>query len=174
MFNRFIFIIILALFSGCSTMSIPSVIGGEPSSVESKISSSIDKENEVYGIGSAKIESSGTLIAMGKAKKEARDELKDKILSEEKIIFNSFLINADPYTKGILEPALSDLKDYTATELIQKSIEKDSWVEKNEAYTIISISKGEILSESQHIFIQYLDDITNKFQTIKEGVSQPQ
>lgn len=172
MFTKFLSIFSLLLFVGCSNISIPEVIG-EPSTVESKVTASIDSENEIFGSGSAKIESSGTLIAMGKAKKEAKDELKDKIISEEKIIFSSFLVTADPYTKRILEPALPDLMDYTANELIQKAVEKDSWLEKDRAYTIFSISKGEILMESQNIFIQYLDDITSKFQAIKEGVSQP-
>lgn len=172
MFTKFLFIFSLILFSGCSNIPLPNGIG-EPSTLENKVSTTIDNENEVFGSGSAKLESSGTLIAMGKAKKEAKEELKDKIISEEKIIFSSFLVTADPYTKNILEPALPDLMEYTANELVQKSIEKESWLEGNSAYTIFSISKGEILTESQSIFIQYLDDITSKFQTIKEGVSQP-
>ncbi|MGL5544246.1 MAG: hypothetical protein ACRDB6_03950 [Cetobacterium sp.] len=170
MLKKFIILFFTVLFLGCNSLSIPNPIENFESN--DRATTSIDSENEVIGMGSAKISSSGTLVANGKAIREAKDKLKSKILAEEDIIFKSFLVSADPYTKKILSPALSDLMDYTATQLVQRAVEKDSWSENNKIYIVYSISKSEILSESQNVFIQYLDDITNKFQLIKEGVNQ--
>lgn len=172
MLKKFITISFIFFLTGCNNLSIPNPM--ENTENTERMTTSVDSENEVIGIGSAKIASSGTLVATGKAVREAKEKLKSKILSEEEIVFKSFLVPADPYTKKILSPALSDLMDYTATQLVQKSIEKDTWMENNKVYVVYSISKNEILSESQNIFIQYIDDITSKFQLIKEGVTQTQ
>ncbi|MGL5279704.1 MAG: hypothetical protein ACRC8M_11620 [Cetobacterium sp.] len=163
---------LIFFLSGCNNLSIPNSM--ENTENTERMTTSIDSENEVIGIGSSKIGSSGTLVATGKAVREAKEKLKSKILAEEEIVFKSFLVPADPYTKKILSPALSDLMDYTATQLVQKSIEKDTWMENNKVYVVYSLSKNEILAESQNIFIQYIDDITSKFQLIKEGVTQAQ
>ncbi|MBC2850730.1 hypothetical protein H5J22_04650 [Cetobacterium sp. 8H] len=163
-------IFLFSLF-GCTTLpELTNPMAGSENA--NRITTSFDSENEILGIGSSKIGSSGTLIANGKASKEAKDKLKNKILEEEDIIFKSFLVSADPYIKKILSPALPDLMDYTATQLIQKSVEKDSWVENNKSYAAYTLSKTEILAESQNIFTQYIDDITSKLQIIKEGVVQ--
>lgn len=61
--------------------------------------------------------------------------------------------------------------EYTANLLVKKAIEKDNWIEDNKVFIMYTITKNEILIESQNIFINYLDDITNKFQLIKEGVT---
>ncbi|MCQ8212362.1 hypothetical protein NON08_07485 [Cetobacterium somerae] len=172
MLKKLIGIFFSFLLIGCNNLSIPNPM--ESSEKSERMTTSVDSENEVIGIGSSKIGSSGTLVANGKATREAKEKLKSKILSEEDIIFKSFLVSADPYTKKILSPALSDLMDYTATQLVQKSIEKDNWMENNKVYVVYSISKNEILAESQNIFVQYIDDITSKFQLIKEGVTQTQ
>lgn len=172
MLKKFIGLLFAFLLMGCNNLSIPNPM--ESFQESDKMTTSVDSENEVIGIGSSKIESSGTLIANGKASREAKDRLKSKILSEEDIIFKSFLVSADPYTKKILSSALPDLMDYTATQLVQKSVEKDNWTENNKVYVVYSISKNEILAESQNIFIQYIDDINSKFQLIKEGVTQTQ
>lgn len=157
---------------GCNNLSIPNPM--ENTENTERVTTSTDSENEVIGIGSSKIGSSGTLIATGKAVRDAKDKLKSKILSEEDIIFKSFLVPADPYTKKILSSALSDLTDYTATQLVQRSVEKETWIENNKVYVVYSISKNEILSESKNTFIHYIDDVTSKFQLIKEGVTQTQ
>ncbi|MDX8336400.1 hypothetical protein [Candidatus Cetobacterium colombiensis] len=170
MLKKIVSTFFIFLLVGCNNLSIPNPL--ETSENREKMSTSVDSENEVIGIGSAKIGSSGTLVANGKASREAKEKLKSKILSEEDIIFKSFLVPADPYTRKILSPALSDLMEYTANQLVQKSIEKDSWMENNKVYIVYSISKNEILQESQNIFTQYIDDITSKFQLIKEGVTQ--
>ena len=172
MFKKFIGIFFSFLLLGCNNLSIPNPM--ESFEKNSNITTSIDSENEIIGVGSSKIASSGTLVANGKATRDAKDKLKSKILTEEDMIFKSFLVSADPYTKKILSPALSDLMDYTATQLVQKSVEKDTWTENNKVFVVYSISKNEILLESQNIFIQYIDDITSKFQLIKEGVTQTQ
>lgn len=172
MLKKLIGIFFSFLLIGCNNLSIPNPM--ESSEKSERMTTSVDSENEVIGIGSSKIGSSGTLVANGKATREAKEKLKSKILSEEDIIFKSFLVSADPYTKKILSPALPDLMDYTATQLVQKSIEKDNWMENNKVYVVYSISKNEILAESQNIFVQYIDDITSKFQLIKEGVTQTQ
>lgn len=172
MLKKLIVILFTLLFLSCNNLSISNPI--ESSLSDERVTTSVDSENEVVGIGSAKISSSGTLVANGKASREAKDRLKSRILAEEYIIFKSFLVPADPYTKKILSPALSDLMDYTATQLVQRAVEKDSWSENNKVYIVYSMSKSEILTESQNIFIQYIDDITSKFQLIKEGVNQSQ
>ncbi|MGL5356377.1 MAG: hypothetical protein ACRDAQ_07540 [Cetobacterium sp.] len=169
MFKKFTVILFSILFLGCNNLSIPTSIDNSESS--ERTIGALDSENEIIGSGSSKIEGSGTLVANGKASRDAKDKLKARILIEENIIFKSFLVPADPYTKKILSPALSDLMDYTANQLVQKAVEKDSWIENNKVYIVYSISKSLILSESQNIFIQYLDDITSKFQLIKEGMN---
>ncbi|WP_448820671.1 hypothetical protein [Cetobacterium sp.] len=162
----------ILFLSGCNNLSIPNPM--ETTENTDRMITSVDSENEIMGIGSSKIGNSGTLVATGKAVRDAKEKLKSKILSEEEIVFKSFLVPADPYTKKILSPALSDLMDYAATQLVQKSVEKDTWLENNKVFVVYSISKNEVLSESQNIFIQYIDDITSKFQLIKEGVTQAQ
>ncbi|MGL4989444.1 MAG: hypothetical protein ACRCYT_00625 [Cetobacterium sp.] len=172
MFKKFIIIIFIFLFTGCTVSSISNLNSEDDSTATTRNSVLVDSENEIIAVGSAKIAGSGTLVANGKASRDAKDKLKVKILAEENIIFKSFLIPADPYTKKILSPALSDLIDYTANQLLQKADQKDSWTENNKAYIVYSISKNDILVESQNIFIQYIDDITSKLQTIKEDIAQ--
>lgn len=162
----------ILFLTGCNNLPIPNPM--ETTENTDRMITSVDSENEIMGIGSSKIGNSGTLVATGKAVRDAKEKLKSKILSEEEIVFKSFLVPADPYTKKILSPALSDLMDYAATQLVQKSVEKDTWMENNKVFVVYSISKNEVLSESQNIFIQYIDDITSKFQLIKEGVTQAQ
>lgn len=172
MLKNTILFMMVTIFLGCSSLPLPEAIS--PSNDTSKVTANVDLENEVFAIGDAKIGDSGTLVATGKASQDAKDKLKSRIIDEEKIIFNSFLVPADPYTRKILEPALPDLMDYTATLLVQRATEKQTWIENNKAYILYTLSKGDILMESQNIFSQYLDDITNKFLIIKEGVTQTQ
>lgn len=54
---------------GCNNLSISS--SDNPKAIE-RAMSSVDSENEVIGVGSAPIESSGTLVASGKASQEAK------------------------------------------------------------------------------------------------------
>lgn len=158
------------LLLGCNNLSIPNPLENNIK-LDERTSTNFDAENEVLGIGSSKIGSSGTFVATGKASREAKDKLKSKILSEEDLIFKGFLVPADPYTRKILSPAIPDLMEYTANLLVKKAIEKDNWIEDNKVFIMYTITKNEILIESQNIFINYLDDITNKFQLIKEGVT---
>ncbi|MEG0397644.1 MAG: hypothetical protein RR656_01005, partial [Cetobacterium sp.] len=140
--------------------------------VQSKIASSIDSENEVYAVGSSSISDSGSLIAIGKATNNAKEILRKKIIKEEEIVFNSFIINSDSYTKKIFTSVAPDLREYTANNLIQKSVKKDTWSEGDKIFVIYAVDKNEIINESKAVFTSYLEDLTNKFQNIKNEISQ--
>lgn len=171
MFKKLFSIFFVLFLFGCSTTNLT---GGTSSEMATRVTSSVDTENEVFAVGSAKVESSGVLIAKGKAVSNAKESLKKKIIDEEKIIFSSFLVSTDPYTKKVLESAIPDLMDFSANNLADKSMEKDYWLEGDKVFVVHSISKGEILMESQNTFTIYLDDFINKLSVIKEGVVAPQ
>ncbi|MGL4211182.1 MAG: hypothetical protein ACRCRT_06510, partial [Cetobacterium somerae] len=94
MLKKFTAISFIFFLTGCNNLSIPNPM--ENTENTERMTTSVDSENEVIGIGSAKIASSGTLVATGKAVREAKEKLKSKILSEEEIVFKSFLVPADP------------------------------------------------------------------------------
>lgn len=171
MLKKIFSIFLVAFMFGCSATNLA---GGTSSEMATRVTSAVDTENEIYSVGSATVESSGVLIAKGKAVSNAKESLKKKIIDEEKIIFSSFLVSTDPYTKKVLESAIPDLMDFAANNLADKSMEKDYWLEGDKVYVVHSISKGEILMESQNTFTIYLDDFINKLNVIREGVAMPQ
>lgn len=154
----------LTIFFGCSNI-LPSALPEYENN-----SAFSDNENELFGIGSSKISSSGDLIASEKSSREAKEQLKKKILVEENIIFKSFLTAADPNTKKIILPAIPDLIDYTASQLVQQSNKKDSWIVENIYFSSYSITRSEIYTESENVFIMYLEDVIKKFLDIKEDI----
>ena len=86
--KKFLVLFIAVIIAGCTNL--PSTLTPVGISVVSqeKIAAAVSK-SELYAVGSSKIDTAGSFVAEGKARTQARENLKTKISNEVATIFNS-------------------------------------------------------------------------------------
>lgn len=180
--KKFSFIILgfLFLLTGCSSLNnlideaLPTKAPTIPVALQEQIATKINPENEIYSVGYATIDRSGSLIAQAKANKQAKDLLKEKVKKEVKINFNSFLLNSDTYSKSIISPVLSDLSDYTVDLVLKNASQKGAWENETSVYSLFSIERDQITNISKQVFTGYLGDISGKLNNIRQKIDEIQ
>ena len=169
--KKFIFLIcIFTLFlSGCSSIStfidenLPKKNTTIPVALQEQIATKINPENELFAVGNSNIDKSGAIIAQAKANKHAKDLLKEQIKKEIKINFNTFMLNTDNYSKGIISPVLSDLTDYAVDV-------KGAWENDTSVYSLFAVDRDKITEVSKQVFTGYLGDVSGKLNSIKNKI----
>ena len=172
--KKFLILIIVAISAGCSNMpSLPTSFTPTSISVVSqeKIASVVSK-SELYAVGSAKIDTAGSFVAEGKARTQAREDLKVKISNEVATIFNSYMKNVDANTKKVYTSALPDLRNYTTDTLLLKAKEKIALVDNDKSYVAIAVNKEDIAKESKFVFTEYTSSVIKKLENIKTLVGK--
>ena len=95
----FILAFVTLLFTSCSSLdetmsnissALPKKSPEIPLELQEQILTRVNPEQEIYSLGSYKINTSGAIIAQSKANKNAKDLLKSKIKKEVEIYFNSY------------------------------------------------------------------------------------
>lgn len=180
--KKFSFIILgfLFLLTGCSSLNnlideaLPTKAPTIPVALQEQIATKINPENEIYSVGYATIDRSGSLIAQAKANKQAKDLLKEKVKKEVKINFNSFLLNSDTYSKSIISPVLSDLSDYTVDLVLKNASQKGAWENETSVYSLFSIERDQVTNISKQVFTGYLGDISGKLNNIRQKIDEIQ
>lgn len=168
---------ILLILSGCSSVNnaVDNFLystSSIPTSVSQKILDNVNSENELYSIGSANIERNGGLIAQSKAVSRAKEQLKDKIKKEVKIDFNSFLLSTDNYSKKIIKDVLPELSNYSVELILKTANKKSEWETEQSVYTLLVVKRDTITNISKQVFTDYLNDVSNKLNTLKTKVSE--
>ena len=172
--KKFLILIIVAISAGCSNMpSLPTSFTPTSISVVSqeKIASVVSK-SELYAVGSVKIDTAGSFVAEGKARTQAREDLKVKISNEVATIFNSYMKNVDANTKKVYTSALPDLRNYTTDTLLLKAKEKIALVDNDKSYVAIAVNKEDIAKESKFVFTEYTSSVIKKLENIKTLVGK--
>ena len=167
--KKFIFLIcIFTLFlSGCSSIStfidenLPKKNTTIPVALQEQIATKINPENELFAVGNSNIDKSGAIIAQAKANKHAKDLLKEQIKKEIKINFNTFMLNTDNYSKGIISPVLSDLTDYAVDVALKNA---------SSVYSLFAVDRDKITEVSKQVFTGYLGDVSGKLNSIKNKI----
>lgn len=176
----FIFCAFLLVLTGCTSINdfideaLPTKAPAIPVALQEQVASKINPENEIFAVGSASLDKSGSLIAQAKANKNARELLKQKLVKEVKINFDSFLLNTDNYTKGIINPVMTDLINYTVELALKNATQKGEWEGNNGVYSLIAIDRNKVLELSKQVFAGYLGDISGKLNNIKDKVNELQ
>lgn len=176
--KKFIFLIcIFTLFlSGCSSIStfidenLPKKNTTIPVALQEQIATKINPENELFAVGNSNIDKSGAIIAQAKANKHAKDLLKEQIKKEIKINFNTFMLNTDNYSKGIISPVLSDLTDYAVDVALKNASQKGAWKNDTSVYSLFAVDRDKITEVSKQVFTGYLGDVSGKLNSIKNKI----
>lgn len=178
------FILFITIFSfflvGCTSINtfidenLPKKNPTIPVALQEQIVTKINPENELFAVGHANIDKSGSLIAQAKANKNAKDLLKEQIKKEVKINFNTFMLNTDTYSKGIISPVLNDLSDYTIDLALKSATQKGAWENDSAVYSLFAVDRERINQVSKQVFASYLGDISGKLNNIKERIGDIQ
>ncbi|WP_410207942.1 hypothetical protein [Fusobacterium sp.] len=166
----------LILLTGCTSISnfidetIPTKAPAIPVALQEQIAGKVNPENEIFAVGASSLDRSGGLIAQAKANQNAKNLLKDKLKKEVKINFDSFLLNTDNYSRGIISPVLTDLINYTVELSLKNSTQKGQWEGENSVYSLVAIDRNKVLDLSKQVFSGYIGDISGKLNSIKEKV----
>ena len=103
--KKFLILLTAVTVAGCSNISVPTSL--VPASIgiasQEKIAAAVSK-SELYAVGSSKIDTAGSFVAEGKARTQARENLKTKISNEVATIFNVYMQNVDANTKKSILP----------------------------------------------------------------------
>lgn len=166
----------LIFLTGCTSINnfideaIPSRASAIPVALQEQIAGKVNPENELFAVGSATLDKSGGLIAQAKATQNARNLLKEKLKKEVKINFDTFLLNTDTYTKGIISPVMTDLINYTVELALKNANQTGQWEGENSVYSLVSIDRNKVLELSKQVFSGYIGDISGKLNSIKDKI----
>ncbi len=180
--KTFLFFIAIISFSltGCTSINnfidenLPRKNPTIPIALQEQIATKINPENELFTVGYSGIDKSGALIAQAKANKNAKELLKEQIKKEVKINFNTFMLNTDTYSKGIISPVLNDLSDYVIDLSLKSATQKGAWENDSAVYSLFAIDREKINQVSKQVFTGYLSDISGKLNNIKNKIGDIQ
>ena len=157
----FILAFVTLLFTSCSSLdetmsnissALPKKSPEIPLELQEQILTRVNPEQEIYSLGSYKINTSGAIIAQSKANKDAKDLLKSKIKKEVEIYFNSFLLEMDSYSRGLTTPVLSDLNEYASELVLKTATQKGAWENDKKVYSLFVVNRDEIATQSKNVF----------------------
>ncbi len=167
----FILAFVTLLFTSCSSLdetmsnissALPKKSPEIPLELQEQILTRVNPEQEIYSLGSYKINTSGAIIAQSKANKDAKDLLKSKIKKEVEIYFNSFLLEMDSYSRGLTTPVLSDLNEYASELVLKTATQKGAWENDKKVYSLFVVNRDEIATQSKNVFSSFLSDISGR------------
>ena len=174
--KKFMFFIFTFFILGCTSLNnfidetLPKRNTTIPVALQEQIATKINPENELFSIGHSNIDKSGAVIAQAKANKHAKDLLKEQIKKEVKINFDTFMLNTDNYSKGIISPVLSDLSDYAIDLALKNATQKGAWENDTAVYSLFAVDRDKITEVSKQVFTGYIGDVSNKLNNIKSKV----
>ena len=171
--KKFLILLTAVTVAGCSNISVPTSLVPTTIGIASqeKIAAAVSK-SELYAVGSSKIDTAGSFVAEGKARTQARENLKTKISNEVATIFNVYMQNVDANTKKVYTAALPDLRNYTTDTLLLKATEKIALVDNDKSYVVLAVNKEEISKESKFVFTEYTSSVIKKLETVKTLVGK--
>ena len=171
--KKFLILLTAVTIAGCSNISVPTSLVPTTIGIASqeKIAAAVSK-SELYAVGSSKIDTAGSFVAEGKARTQARENLKTKISNEVATIFNVYMQNVDANTKKVYTAALPDLRNYTTDTLLLKATEKIALVDNDKSYVVLAVNKEEISKESKFVFTEYTSSVIKKLETVKTLVGK--
>ena len=171
--KKFLVLLTAVTVAGCSNISVPTSLVPATIGIASqeKIAAAVSK-SELYAVGSSKIDTAGSFVAEGKARTQARENLKTKISNEVATIFNVYMQNVDANTKKVYTAALPDLRNYTTDTLLLKAVEKIALVDNDKSYVVLAVNKEEISKESKFVFTEYTSSVIKKLETVKTLVGK--
>ncbi len=171
--KKFLILLTAVTIAGCSNISVPTSLVPATIGIASqeKIAAAVSK-SELYAVGSSKIDTAGSFVAEGKARTQARENLKTKISNEVATIFNVYMQNVDANTKKVYTAALPDLRNYTTDTLLLKATEKIALVDNDKSYVVLAVNKEEISKESKFVFTEYTSSVIKKLETVKTLVGK--
>ena len=171
--KKILILLTAVTIAGCSNISVPTSLVPTTIGIASqeKIAAAVSK-SELYAVGSSKIDTAGSFVAEGKARTQARENLKTKISNEVATIFNVYMQNVDANTKKVYTAALPDLRNYTTDTLLLKAVEKIALVDNDKSYVVLAVNKEEISKESKFVFTEYTSSVIKKLETVKTLVGK--
>lgn len=171
--KKILILLTAVTIAGCSNISVPTSLVPTTIGIASqeKIAAAVSK-SELYAVGSSKIDTAGSFVAEGKARTQARENLKTKISNEVATIFNVYMQNVDANTKKVYTAALPDLRNYTTDTLLLKATEKIALVDNDKSYVVLAVNKEEISKESKFVFTEYTSSVIKKLETVKTLVGK--
>ncbi|MCI6151927.1 LPP20 family lipoprotein [Fusobacterium perfoetens] len=170
--KKTMFILLATTLIGCSGLQNFSTNPNNLSVIcKEKIANNVDMSREIYGIGKAKISSSGQFVVEGKAREAALNQIKAKISAEVEKSFQQQMNLVDNYSKRIYNNSIKELKDYTTNVLVGNVVEKESFVADGYLYIIVTTSLEDIFKQSKFTFIEFTSDLIKRLEAIKSNVT---
>ncbi len=168
--KKFLLLIFTAVITGCSNLPSALTPVGISMASQEKIAAAVSS-SELYAVGAVKIDTAGSFIAEGKARTQARENLKSKISNEVTTIFNGYMQNVDANSRKIYMSALPDLRNYTTETLLLKAVEKIALVDDSKSYVAVAVKKEDIMKESKFVFTEYTSSLIKKLENIRAVVA---
>lgn len=170
--KKTMFILLATTLIGCSGLQNFSTNPNNLSVIcKEKIANNVDMSREIYGIGKAKISSSGQFVVEGKAREAALNQIKAKISAEVEKSFQQQMNLVDNYSKRIYNNSIKELKDYTTNVLVGNVVEKESFVADGYLYIIVTTTLEDIFKQSKFTFIEFTTDLIKRLDVIKSNVT---
>ena len=172
-FFKFSLFLVLVFFSfACTNSSIIGKKGGTEKQFQTIIETSVNLEEELYSIGSFKIEESGVKVARMKAVDEANELLNEKVKKESRKILQKFSSSADIYEKKLNKHIIENLSEYVAKKVLQDVTPKKEWeYDTGEIFVLVSIPKEDIVAETKIIFVEHLDKVLSDLKKVRQEIS---
>ncbi len=163
----------LLMMTGCTNLGdLGSSSSSKSPMSQERIASSVDINDEIFGIGSAPILESGQGVAKMRANKEAREDIRKKLQAETEDVLTAYLVEIDFYSKKISDNVMADLSEYISNNMLNDTEEKDSWVENERIYTVIAIDRNQVPLRSRDTFVTHIDNIIKKLADLKGQIME--
>lgn len=172
--NIFFILAFATVLTSCTSLENPFTTTSTniPLELQEDIAGKVNPEMDLYAMGKAKIDTSGSILAQSKANMRAKEILKEMIKKEVKANFKVFLDNSDDYSKKIVSPVLGELYNYTTDLCLKNANQKGAWENDTLVYSLFAIDKNKVADLSKQVFTDYLGDVSTKLTDIKQKINK--
>ncbi len=136
-----------------------------------RVNFNVKEETQLFAVGDATVNESGSAVAKMKAKESAKEQLKKQIFSESTLVLNSLFQEIQSKSISTSKTTIEDLAGLVASNLISEASQTNTWANEGKEFVVLAIDKNVIPDTSKDVFIQHLETIIVKLKGTIEKVS---
>ena len=167
----FLFLFSLITLTACSSIDsyIPSFLteGSTPAAIQEAVASRVNPDKELYSVASSQLSKSGSTLAQSRANNSASESLRRKVKSEVEAQLRGYLEDMDAFSKSIVNPAFSDLANYSTDLSMKKSSQKGAWEDSEKVYSLITVDRSEVMKITDTVFKDFIKAASKNLENIK-------
>ena len=167
----FLFLFSLLTLTACSSIDsyIPSFLteGSTPAAIQEAVASRVNPDKELYSVASSQLSKSGSTLAQSRANKSASESLRRKVKSEVEAQLRGYLEDMDAFSKSIVNPAFSDLANYSTDLSMKKSTQKGAWEDSEKVYSLLTVDRSEVMKITDTVFKDFFKTASKNLGNVK-------